>query len=159
MLIGTAAASLVGLTFVALSITQGYMTEEFLPGQRIFMAPILIQFVNVFVASLILIAPLNAVASGACVLVCGIAGVAHAAWVLHRSRKLEERIASDDQIFYIFGPLVCYLAVIAGAALVALREPASSYVLAVAILLLLLLTIRNVWDLMVWAVIRSSKPK
>jgi hypothetical protein len=44
ILLGTAAATLLGLLFVAVSLGAGYLTEEHQYGTRTFMSPVVVYF-------------------------------------------------------------------------------------------------------------------
>jgi hypothetical protein len=78
-------------------------------------------------------------------------------------RKTESsRIASHrfnvdriDRLFYALLPVVGYLVGLIAAVLLVTQATASANLIAAAVLTLLFAAIRNVWDMMVWIVIKT----
>ncbi|HXZ01457.1 MAG TPA: hypothetical protein VEI03_15790 [Stellaceae bacterium] len=160
LLIGTTAATLVGLLFVSASVGGGYMTEERRPGIRAFFSPTIFHFAAVLVACLALLAPKQSWAAlGALLLGCGLAGLLYAGWIwrqMARQGYLRD-IDAEDRVWYARVPVACHLLVTLAAALLLLRWPAGIDVLAVTLVLLLLVGIRNAWDITLWLVMRTGK--
>lgn len=160
VLIGTASATLVGLMFVAVSITAGYMTEELRPGLSVFLSPTILHLASILVICLAALLPTNDAGIGALVVAIGVAGFAYAVratiGVERFLRDPDSRIDREDRFFYGALPPACQLFVIVGATLVMRGAPSGPWVLATALVALLLLCIRNAWDITVWAVIRRQ---
>src|SRR3984885_15148434 len=57
VLVGTAAATLLALLFVAVSLGAGYLTEERQSSTRTFMSPVVIHFTSVFFLSAVALFP------------------------------------------------------------------------------------------------------
>ena len=57
LLLGTAAAALLALLFVAVSLGVGFLTEERTIATRTFMSPVVIHFTSVFFAAAIAMVP------------------------------------------------------------------------------------------------------
>jgi len=57
LLVGGAAATLVGLMFVAISFDSRLITERSLPGLRVFVSPTLIHFIYVLVIATVVMIP------------------------------------------------------------------------------------------------------
>src|SRR6266566_2878827 len=68
VLIGTAAATLIGLMFVAASISASYMTEKHQAGIQSFYTPTVVHFATVLITCVVLVAPLGAMPLGALLL-------------------------------------------------------------------------------------------
>jgi len=157
VLLGTAAATLVGLTFVAASIGVGVLTQDHEAGLKAFITPTLVHFAAILVACLLIIAPFASVALlGAVLAVEAIVGVAYSVNVLLHIRR--HAIASSlllvDRVWYAAIPIVAY-AVFAGAAAALTRGALTSLVvLASGLGLLLLAGIRNAWDMALWIMMR-----
>ncbi|MGO8918306.1 MAG: hypothetical protein ACLQJR_20595 [Stellaceae bacterium] len=160
MLIGTAAATLVGLMFVSASISGGYMTEERRPGIRAFFSPTIFNFAAALVTCLAVLAPMQSWASlGALLLGWGLVGLLYAGWVWRQMAQhgFLQQIESEDRLWYARAPLVCHLLVALAATLLLLRLPAGIDLLATTLVLLLLVAIRNAWDITLWVVMRTTK--
>lgn len=154
-LIGTAAATLLGLMFVAVSITASYMTEELAPGLRVFLSPTIFHLAGVLVLCLLVTVPVPVRALGITLAVVGLLGVAYAFWVLVHIRRYRFDIELDDRIFYGVGSLPCYLLTVAAGLLLVTHARVAPYLLAASVMLLILVCVRNAWDITVWAVIRA----
>lgn len=160
LLIGTAAATLVGLMFVSASVGGGYMTEERRPGIRAFFSPTIFHFAAVLVACLVLLAPKQSwEALGAILLGCGLAGLLYAGsvWRQMLQQGYLRDIDAEDRLWYARAPVVCYLLVAFAATLVLLQLPVGIDLLAATLVLLLLVGIRNAWDITLWLVMRTGK--
>ena len=83
VLIGTAAATLIGLMFVAASISASYMTEKHQAGIQSFYTPTVVHFATVLITCVVLVAPLGAMPLGALLLAIGAVGLGYASvvWV------------------------------------------------------------------------------
>ena len=161
VLIGTASATLVGLTFVAASIGAAYFTAEREAGLRAFLTPTVMHFAAVLIASLVIIVPSHGDLSLGIVLAIGsLLGLGYSlrVWVIVRRRNFE--IDREDQLWYLLAPVTGYL-LMAAAAAFAFASADSRIaldVLAGSLVLLLVLGIRNAWDMTVWIAIRTPTP-
>src|SRR5437868_2038916 len=81
VLIGTAAATLIGLMFVAASISASYMTEKHQAGIQSFYTPTVVHFATVLIACVVLVAPLRATTLGVFLLAIGAVGLGYASFV------------------------------------------------------------------------------
>jgi len=158
LLIGTACATLIGLMFVAASIGASYFNTEREAGLRSFLTPTVLHFTAALVSCVLASAPI-ARWLGGILLAGGLAGIAYALWVarqMHR-RGFTHTIDWEDRFWYVLAPLVSYAVMTAGALLL-LRHSALGFdLLALSLLFLLLLGIRNAWDMTVWIVIRTER--
>lgn len=158
-LVGGAAATLIGLLFVAASVGSSVFDHERYPALRAFLSPSLVHLVCVLAASLIILAPLRRTAAlGVLVGGTGGGGIVYAAWVWRGMLRhgLVAKIETDDRLWYAALPPVGYL-LMAGAGLAfACGQNAGCFLLAASIAVLLLAAIRNAWDMTVWMVIRRQ---
>ncbi len=159
-LVGTAAATLVGLTFVAASVGTGVFTSERQVGLRTFLSPTVVAFSVVLAASLIGVLPVsNWGAPGFLLMGIGLLGVGYSWRVWRRMLHggIVEAIDLEDRLWYTIVPAVAYLVLaIAGAAL-GIETATASAVLAIGVCLLLLAGIRNAWDMTTWIVLRRQE--
>jgi len=148
MLLGTASAALVALLFVAVSIGASFLTPKRSVATRTFMSPVVFHFSTLLLISLIAIVPSHTALSLAIgITLVAVAGLAYTTVVLV---GLARASVSDiaDRFGYGFCPLAAYLAMLAAAGLVISRAALAADILGVALLLLLAVSIRNAWDLM-----------
>ncbi len=146
-LLGTAAATLVALLFVAASVGVGLLTSERATGTRLYLSPIILHYASVLFISLIILIPaLSDRMLGTIIGLCGAVGLVGSVVItvrLFRDKKSE----FVDRFAYGTWPFVAYAGVAAAAVLIAMSSPHAPIILAAALLLLLLVNIRNAWDL------------
>ena len=160
VLIGTAAATLIGLMFVAASIASSYMTEQHKAGIQAFFSPTVVHFAAVLITCVVLSAPsLTWTVLGGLLLAIGAVGLGYSCtvWVRMGRRGFTATIDLADRFWYALSPVAGHLLIAAAAVMVLLRDERSLEVLAVAIVALLLAGIRNAWDITTWAVTRSGR--
>jgi hypothetical protein len=154
--LGTAAAALVALLFVAASIGAGYLSAERRSPTRTFTSPILFHYTYVLFVSLIALVPVNTAASLAAIVgVSAAAALAYATVIM--VRVLRSNVTDiDDRFGYGASPLAAYAATLAGAVFIFAHSAVGPPLLAGAMILLLLVNIRNAWDLTVFFAQRRS---
>ena len=159
-LMGSAAAGLVGLMFVAVSLTRNFDAEKAERGQRLFMTPTVLQFAIVLTIAGVALAPkldpqAHRWAMGAV-----------AAWGLLYTAPSAFRLATDkdatahwsDFWLYGFAPLVIYSVFMVAVAAWLLPQSLACNLMALSLLALLLTSIRNAWDLVTWIAPRRKEP-
>jgi hypothetical protein len=155
-LIGTAAATLVGLMFVAASVGSGVFTEERQTGLRCFLSPTVVAFSVVLESALTGLAP---IASPVCALLLGgtgLLGILYSwrIWTRMVADGISQKIDLEDRTWYATVPALAYLLLAATGLLFILRPNQAPACHAVAQGLLLLAGIRNAWDMTTWIVLR-----
>ena len=156
LMVGTAAATLVGLMFVAASIGASIYTEKNRAGIQAFISPTVVHFASVLVLALIALVPTHEwlTLAGLLALV-GVAGGLYSAnlWMqLFVRRRFDVDIV--DRLFYAALPLLGYLLLLLAAFFLLRQSQAGLDLLAAAQITLLLAGIRNAWDMMMWIAIR-----
>jgi hypothetical protein len=147
ILLGTAAAALVALLFVAASIGAGYLSTARGSPTHTYTSPIVFHYTYVLFLSLAALIPINTDWS-----LAGIIGVS-AAIALGYSCYIFVRVLRgsavdlDDRLSYGASPLVAYAAALAASIFIFMRSDVGPPLLAGALILLLLINIRNAWDL------------
>jgi hypothetical protein len=150
-LLGTAAAALVALLFVAVSIGTSVLTPE--PQSRsntsTYMSPVVFHFANILFLSLIALVPTQTWKLFG--LTIGIASIASVVYSVVVALRVHRNSFSDlaDRFGYGAVPVLCYIAGLVSAWLLLHESPAGLNVLAGAALFLLVVNIRNAWDLMI----------
>jgi len=156
LLIGTAAATLIGLTFVAASVGTGAtFNAERAANWQSFLTPTVLHFSAVLLTCLTGVAPVGAFL-GVLLLVIGIAGAVWGTrhWIAMRHRGLTRQIDLADRLLYLRLPIIGYLLLVVAAVVLLVHMAFGLVVLALALVLLLLLGIRNAWDMTLWIVVR-----
>jgi hypothetical protein len=157
VLLGTASATLVGLMFVAASIGATVFNEEHRGALEAFITPTVVHFAAVLFACLVIMIPEHRWES-----LGGLLGIGGLAGLIYSGRVLVQLIIRHrfnveliDSMYYAVIPLVGYLLALAAAVLGFLHVAAGAYVMAAALLVLLLAGLRNAWDMMLWIMIRA----
>lgn len=150
-LIGSSAGALIGLMFIVITLTAGHEPRQVERGAPVYVTPIVFHFAVVFIVSVISVVPGMSPPVAAVILaICAIAGLAYSVVTtirLCRSGWEDPVPGWSDKCFYGFLPTIIYLA-LAGAA-IAVPFSKRNVVMAIGaiVLGLLLLGIRNAWDL------------
>ncbi|OLC28870.1 MAG: hypothetical protein AUH31_08000 [Armatimonadetes bacterium 13_1_40CM_64_14] len=163
LLMGGASATLVGLMFVAIWLGSNFFTEQTVVGLRTFVSPTLMHFVYVLITSAVVVIPtvtrtflsVLLLLTGVISLGISFSGVPY----MHHQYRTRETDMTD-WVWYFLIPSASYLLyVVTGVALLKGASQALN-ALAGASILLLVVGIRNAWDLVVWFVLRKrSTPR
>lgn len=161
LMLGPAAAGLIGLLFVVVTLTSGLDRSKSARGQALYLTPTVVQFAVVMTVSAVAMAPrLGVAATGIIVAASALVGMINAVraslgiWALRRS---EDNPHWSDFWCYGVAPLVVYLGLCLATAGVFARAAWTPQTVAATLLVLLLVGIRNAWDLVTWiAPMRSS---
>jgi ABC-type microcin C transport system permease subunit YejB len=150
MLVGTASATLTGLMFVATTILAGIDTH--VPtanaGIAAFNTPTVVQFGAVLLLAGILSAPWQTFSSISILICLFSAGMVFYLFIIMRRMRRMPHYQStrEDWLWYMALPLLANVLLIV-AALVLPKNPSPAlYIISLAMMLLLLVGIRNAWD-------------
>jgi hypothetical protein len=144
-LLGTAAAALVALLFVAASIGTGYMISS--GPTRTFTSPVLFHYTYVLFVSLIALMPdTTDISTGVLVGVSAAGALAYSIFIF--ARVWRSNVTDiDDHLGYGVSPPLAYVATLAGAIAISMHAAFGPPLLAGALIFSLLVNIRNTWDL------------
>ena len=160
LLIGTASATLVGLLFVAASVGMRYFTKEREAALKAFLTPTVMHFTSVLLTCLFATAPVRAsVPPSVFLLGVGVFGIGYSirVWINMTRGGFFGTIDLEDRLWYVLAPMTGYLLMSAGAVVVLwVHQGAGLDLIAFTLVLLLLLGIRNAWDMTIWIVIRTE---
>ena len=146
-LLGTAAATLVALLFVAASVGVGLLTTERAAGTRLYISPIILHYASVLFISLIILIPaLGDRMLGATIELCGAVGLVGSVVITVRLFR-DSKSEFVDRFAYGAWPFVAYAGVASAGFLIMMSSQHAPIILAASLLLLLLVNIRNAWDL------------
>jgi hypothetical protein len=158
VIIGTAAAALTGLLFVVITLVSGALERVPSPwsGIRVFSTPNVRHFGTALFVAALLSAPWPALwPAGLLVGLAGLWGVIYVFIVLWeaRHRLASYQLVLSDWLWYTLLPLLAYTALLVGGILLSLSPALALFVIAAATLLLVIMGIRNAWDLVTYMLI------
>ena len=159
LLVGTAAATVLALLFVAVSLGAGHLTSQNQGPTRTFMSPVVIHFTSVFFLSAVALFPspptdFLAAAIGATALI----GATVSTYITIQVVRTDMTNYVEDYFAYGILPGLGYLALLAAAVSIHLEKGFGLDALAGALLLLAIVNIRNAWDLTLSMIRRRRKP-
>ncbi len=160
LMVGSAAAVLIGLIFVVISLMQGRSRSSVLAGSRIYMGPIILGVSFLLVVAAAALTP--GITPAAFAIVTGAVG----AWGLMRGvmstlalrtlRTSEDPPHWTDAWYYGRLPCAVYIGLMLAAIAVWQELWWAKYWLAVMVTAGMLLAIRNEWDLITWITPRGD---
>lgn len=152
-LTGTAAATLIGLQFVAMSLSLTLQRNQPEKVLRMFVTPTLAHFALVMIISCVLIVPLPTILWLSILL--AIASLAGLSLLVSQARNLlyaykHSSLGRGRWLSYFVVPLIAYLLVIVASIYELFTTDAGLFILAGGVLLLLVVGIRNAWDMILY---------
>ncbi len=148
---GEAAATLTGLLFIVASLMTGRQRSASQQGTRLFTAPTVFHLVSVLVISGLALAPDGGGASESAIMIgWAVMGLAYGMFCAIGIRGLSSVPHWSDFWWYGFAPTLVYFALAGATAAAWLRAPHGVYLVALCLMALLVLAIRNAWDLVTW---------
>jgi hypothetical protein len=151
VMVGTAAATLVGLLFVSLSLNADVITGEANAGSRVLAEQTFANFLSVLLfAVLFLIPDQGPRGLGLPLVGIGSYGLYRTVRRLPLARRTHARAWGRGSVArHVGGSALCYLALLAVAVSVLLGQTAGLYWLVPVMILLIVEASRNAWDLLV----------
>jgi hypothetical protein len=151
LVLGPAAAGLIGLLFVVMSLTRNLDRDKAISGSRVFMTPIVFHLGVLFLLSgLALFPQAGARLMGAATTGCGLLGLAYAAYVSRAFLSKAVESYEGDLWRYGLGVGALYAGLTAAGVLILARQPIGPEILAIDQIALFLLMINNAWDLVLF---------
>jgi hypothetical protein len=158
LLVGTAGATLVALLFVAISLGAGFLNPQKSAPTRAFISPVVVHFTAVFfIAALSLVPAHSATFFAAGITICAVIGGTVA--IFSTVQLLRHRWTNfvQDHLCYGMLPAACYVALLVAAAMILADNDNALDLLAGSLLVLLIVNIRNAWDLTLSMVHRQAR--
>lgn len=160
LIIGPSAAALIGLLFVVATLTTSLDRDKIATSNSLYMTPVVFHFAVVMVlsaAASISSLPREAMAvlTGACAL----AGFAHAARICFAIQTRDTPEANHWSDIHCYGgaPAAIYSFLAGAAGAIWIGAPGAANLLGFTLLALLLISIRNAWDLVTYLAPRHSE--
>ncbi len=158
-LVGSSAAALTGLQFVAIAIIADSRRRATTREIEAFTTPTIVHFAGVLLVCALLSAPWEglsrvAVAIGA----CGIAGITYTLIVVKRARsQTTYRLVFEDWVWHVAMPLLAYALVVVAATLFRTHAREVLFVVAGTTLLLLFIGMHNAWDTVTYITVEQAQ--
>jgi hypothetical protein len=153
-----AAATLTGLLFIVATLTAGRQTSAVNQGARLFTGPTVFHLASVLAVSAVALAPDGEAPSpGLIMTLWTLAGLVYATTIAIGLRGLENPTHWTDFWWYGAAPAATYLALTIANALALAHTRHAAYSVALGLLVLLLIAIRNAWDLATWLATRRDE--
>jgi len=155
VLVGTASGGLIGLLFVVITLTSGLDRSRALRASGIYMTPNVVHFAVTLVVSAVVLAPristrVDALIFGGAAL----AGLANAIRTCLGLAAFASEPGSSphwsDMPLYGVAPGLLYVLMLGDAAAIWMEAAFAPFALAGLLMVLILLAIRNAWDLITW---------
>ena len=151
VLIGTAGAALTGLLFVVVSVGSRVVAHDRTTGVKAFLSPNAVHFTTTLIVSAICLVPgLPSGAIGSLLCAAAAGSLAYLVSTKAHEHWRRNKLPLLDWIWFVALPLATYgLLLLAGVGFL-LQAAWSMHSLAVALILLLVVGIRNAWDIVIW---------
>jgi len=151
LLLGSGGAALTGLLFVIVSLGPHVVADHTQTGVRAFISPVAVHFTSALVVSALMLAPdVPVSALGSLLAIGGLGGVVYTAWTRAHAQWRRSKLSVLDLIWFVGLPFLAYLLIFGSGIGIAMRAGYGLHGLAVATVLLLVIGIRNAWDIVVW---------
>ena len=150
-LTGAAAAQLIGLLFIVATLNRGQPQPGSEQGMRRFTSPTVVYLALVLVTSALALTPATDTGPACTVMaLCALAGLVYAGWIGVQIGRQTEHTHWTDVWFYAAAPAAMTLLLVLATAATCLGMAHAACALGLVLLGLLLLAIRNAWDLITW---------
>jgi len=153
VMIGTASAAIVGASFIVVTLSAGL--EDRALGIRGFISPTAVHLGSVLIGSAILMIPaIDAIAVALLLGIGGLAGLIYCGIVAARIWRM--KLDLEDRCFYALLPVAAYGMMVTVAILIVIEADSSLYVLAASLIILLIVGMRNAWDMASFMILRNK---
>jgi hypothetical protein len=162
LMTGTSAGALIGLMFVVLTLgtSLSIPLSRGAKGVDAFMTPTLVHFGGVLFQAMVALVPWGSKWPGAILFgLCGLVGLTYAVSVGRRIAKLDfVSLQRGDWLTYAVAPAFANLALLTGSAGLMADQPLAPFAIAASVALLLVIGIRDAWDLTLWIAKNGNPP-
>ena len=156
VMIGSGAAALTGLLFVIVSLGPHVVAKSVDTGVRAFISPIAVHFTSALALSALMLAPeIPRLPLGTAVAVGGAGLIVYTLWTRANTQWRHNKLPLLDWIWFIGLPMLTFLLIAGSGIAIAANAAIGLYALATASVLLIVVGIRNAWDIVVWMTQKS----
>jgi hypothetical protein len=158
--LGAAAATLIGLLFIVVTLTSGRSASTSAQGTRLFNSPTVFHLVSVLGNSALALAPGDEEISRRVIMTgWAIVGLIYSGTLAVRLGRLKNPTHWSDFWYYGVAPTLTYMALCAANIATWARAPHAAFFEALCLLALLVVAIRNAWDLVTWLAPRRDSER
>ena len=151
VIVGSAAAGLTGLMFVVVSLGPKVISGRGSSGVRGFVTPTVVFFTTVLVMSAVMAIPALSLKMLRAILCAGgLGALIYLVWIRSHKQWRESQLDRLDWCWYIGLPFLSYLSIVANAIVMGMNATVGLAMLGGTVILLLVIGIRNAWDLVLW---------
>ena len=153
MLLGAAAGSLIGLLFVVVTLTSGIERSRALRASTIYLTPTLVHFAVTMVSSAVAVSPATPKVAAVILAVAALMGLGNAVRTclgIYEFAQGDNPPHWSDIWCYGGAPGAIYIGLIGTSAAAWMGWPLAVGAGAVLLMILMLVAIRNAWDLITW---------
>jgi hypothetical protein len=162
IIMGTAAATLTGLMFVATTLFAGFDTHEPIANAGIaaYNTPTVVHFCAVLLLAGILSAPWQMFSSISLLLgLFGFGLLFYQLIIMRRMRQMPQYQSTlEDWLWYMVLPLLAHVSLIGAAFILATNPSLALYIIGFGMIVLLFVGIRNSWDSVTFLAVKRSNP-
>jgi hypothetical protein len=154
---GDVAATLTGLLFVVATLTSGRSSSTMARGVKLFTTPTVFHFASIIIISALPLAP-DSEGSLPSYIIIGWAGfgLGYSGYLAFSINAIDDPTHWSDFWCYGIAPTVAYLALTAATLAAVMQLRHAVFLVSLALLILLLVAIRNAWDLVTWLAPRRN---
>jgi len=160
-MVGTASATLIGLMFVAVSLGADLPAATDAQGITTFVTPMLIHFGSVLTISAVMLIPTFRLMSlGITLVLIGVGFTLYSLWIRRQfiNHPSSQHYTPSDWKWYVYFPIIGDVLVILTGIWLLSGSIDAFDLLAIALVVLLIISVRNTWDLMMWIAQYRQKP-
>jgi hypothetical protein len=159
LLCGTAAVTLTGALFIVISLGPSIIAAQNNSGVKAFITPNIVYFTSVFIVSQVLLAPSVGRATTGWLLSGGAVLCLLYLWSTRApSQWRANGLSTLDWIWYIALPNLAYASALVAGIGILRDDPHAMPAVAVTLLFLLIVGVRNAWDLAIWMPQQERNP-
>jgi hypothetical protein len=161
-MVGTASATLIGLMFIAVSLGADLPAATDEQGVSTFVTPMLIHFGSVLAISAVMLVPtFRQMSLGVALVAIGLGFTLYSLWIRRQfiNHPSSGNYSKSDWKWYVYFPIVGDVLVILTGIWLLMGSTDALDLLAVALVVLLIISVRNTWDLMMWIAQYRQKSK
>ncbi len=158
VIVGSAAAALIGVQFVVIALIANLRRLATADSIRAFGTPTVVHLGEALVVSSFMSAPWHSLSRASIALIiCGLGGLGYASLAIHRARRQTAyKPVWEDWIWYAALPCSAYAALVVAALLLRTTTQAALFVIGAAALGFLLIGIHNAWDTVTHVVVTDA---
>jgi hypothetical protein len=151
ILVGTAGLTLTGLLFVVVSLRPKFVASRRATGARAFVSPNAVYFTTTLVVSAFFLVPdLSATVAGTMLCFGAGASLLYLAYTRAHQEWRRGKLPRLDWVWFVGLPLLSYLMLLMSGVGILVQSTFSIHGVATSLILLVIIGIRNAWDLVLW---------